>query len=180
MAAGLIHLHNLLRLIIVVAGVVTVVRAFMGASSGKPYVKAPATVFVASLHVQVILGLVLWFGISGITATFRADPGAAMKVALLRFYGVEHSLLMLAAVVVATIGSAKTKRAQGDVAKHKSARLFFTIAMVLLVVGIPWPFRGEGVGRGLFPGMKAAAATSTETPTTTTGRDELPWPKPSH
>ncbi len=180
MAAGLFHLHNLLRLIIVVAGVVVVVRAFMGVSSGKPYAKTPATVFVASLHVQLILGLVLWFGVSGLAATFRADPGAAMKVAALRFYGVEHSLLMLAAVIVATIGSAKTKRAHGDVAKHKTARLFFTIAMVLLVVGIPWPFRGEGIGRGLLPGMKATATATTTTTTTSDVRNEIPWPKPTH
>ncbi|HEY1098037.1 MAG TPA: hypothetical protein VGF99_03875 [Myxococcota bacterium] len=160
MAAGLLHLHNLLRLVIVVAGIVTVVRAFMGVSSGKPYNKTPATVFLASLHVQVILGLIIYFGVSGVAAAFRADPGGSMKIAMLRFFGMEHLLLMLAAVVVATIGSARTRRAQGDVAKHKTARLFFTVAMLLLVAGIPWPFRGDGVGRPLFPGMSSSATVS--------------------
>lgn len=158
MSAGLLHLHNLLRLVIVVAGLVAVVRAFLGASSGKPYNKAPATVFVASLHVQLILGFIIYFATSGLAAAFRADPGGSMKVAMLRFYGMEHVLLMLVAVVVATIGSARTRRAQGDAAKHKTARLFFTIAFVVLMLGIPWPFRGDGVGRGLFPGMAAAAS----------------------
>ncbi len=168
MSAGLLHLHNFLRLVIIVAGLVTVVRAFMGASSGKPYSRTPATVFVASLHVQLILGFVLWFGVSGLAAAFRADPGASMKVASLRFFGMEHTLLMLAAVVVATIGSARTRRAHSEVGKHKTARLFFTITMVLLVLGIPWPFRGDGVGRPLFPGMSSAAVVTTPTPMTTT------------
>ncbi len=161
MGTGLLHTHNALRWVILIAGVIAIVKAILNAQNGKPYQKTAGTVFVASLHLQLILGLVLWAGVSGIVATFRADPGAAMKVAALRFFGVEHSILMIAAVVVATIGSARARRAADDASKNKAARTFFLIAMVLLLLGIPWPFRGDGVGRALFPGMSAPAATST-------------------
>ena len=98
-----------------------------------------------------------------------------MKVAALRFFGMEHLILMIAAVVVATIGSAKARRAADEASKNKTARTFFLVAMVLLVLGIPWPFRGDGVGRGLFPGMKAPVA---EAPPTATTPDAAPVAPP--
>lgn len=166
MSAGLIHLHNVLRWVVLIAGVIAVVRALM--ANGKPYNRVPGTVFMASLHVEVLLGLILYFGVSGLTAAFRADPGAGMKVAMLRFYGVEHLLGMLVAAVLATIGSARARRATTDPARNKAAAVFFGIALLLILVTIPWPFRGDGVGRGLFPGMKAAPAETVTTPTPTT------------
>lgn len=147
-----------------IAGVLAVVKAILNASANKPYSKGPGALFVASLHIELLIGLVLYFGVSGLAATFRVDPGAAMKVAALRFYGMEHLILMLVAVVVATIGSAKARRAADEASKNKTARTFFLIAMVLLMLGIPWPFRGDGVGRGLFPGMKAPVAEAADDP----------------
>ncbi|MDP2345351.1 MAG: hypothetical protein Q8O67_30685 [Deltaproteobacteria bacterium] len=113
--------------------------------------------FLASLHSQVILGLIVYFGISGITQTFLSGPGPAMKDPMLRFYGVEHLIGMLIAAVVATIGSARARRAADDAKKNKTAGVFFAIAMVLILASIPWPFRGKGVGRPLFPGSAPAA-----------------------
>jgi hypothetical protein len=36
--------------------------------------------------------------------------------------------------------------------KYKKAFYFFLIAAILLLAGVPWPFRGEIIGRPLFPG----------------------------
>lgn len=157
MGTGLLHLHNALRWVIVIAGLVAVVKAILNASARKPYQKGPGTVFVAALHVELLVGLILYFGVSGLAAAFRADPGASMKIAALRFFGVEHLVLMLSAVIVATIGGARARRAADEAQKNKTARTFFLIALVLLALGIPWPFRGDGVGRGLMPGMPAPA-----------------------
>src|SRR5687767_133913 len=101
MDAGMMHLHNFLRWVVLIAGLAAVVGYAMGAMKGKPYTKTPGLVFMASLHTQVLLGLFLYFAVSGLAAAFRADPGAAMKVAALRFYGVEHTLGMLVAAVLA-------------------------------------------------------------------------------
>lgn len=161
MSAGLLHLHNFLRWVVLIAGLIAIVRAFMGMNGSKPYNKLPGTIFLASLHTQVLLGLGIYFGISGVVATFLADPGASMKVSMLRFYGVEHLLGMLVAAVLVTIGSARARRAPNDAAKNKAAAVFFSLGMLIIFVSIPWPFRGDGVGRGLFPGMKAPAATTT-------------------
>jgi len=165
MDAGMLHLHNFLRWVVVIAGLIAVVRGIMGRDGSKPYARVPGTVFVASLHVQLILGFIIYFGISGVVAAFRADPGAAMKIPGLRVYGVEHLLGMIVAAILATIGSARARRANGDGAKNKTSSLFFGIALVVIFVSIPWPFRGDGIGRGLFPGMKAPAAETAVPPT---------------
>ncbi len=152
MSVGMLHVHNILRWVVLIAGLIAVVRAVAASSTAKPYSKMPGLIFLGSLHLQVILGLILYFGISGITQAFLSDPGASMKNPMLRFYGVEHLVGMLVAAIVATIGSARTRRAADDAKKNKTAAIFFGIALLLILASIPWPFRGEGVGRGLFPG----------------------------
>jgi hypothetical protein len=160
MEAGLIHLHNALRWVVVIAGVAAVVKAVLHIQAGKPYARGPGVAFMASLHLQLIVGFTIYFGVSGLAATFRADPGASMKVAALRFFGMEHVLMMTIATVVATIGSARAKRGADETTKNKTARTFFAVALVVLALGIPWPFRGGGVGRALFPGMTPPSATA--------------------
>ena len=62
----------------------------------------------------------------------------------------EHSLLMLIAIVVAHIGRSRTKKAATDSAKFKQAALFFGLALLLILAAIPWPFLAAGNGRGWF------------------------------
>lgn len=174
MHTGLLHLHNALRWVILFAGIAAVVRAQLGVSGNTPYRRLPGLIFVTSLHLQLTLGLVLYVGTSPVVKNFLAAPGAAMKDAQLRFFGVEHLAMMVAAVVVATIGSAKARRGANDLAKNKAARTFFAVALVLLVAGIPWPFRGNGVGRPLFPGMTPSAVEQTPATTTTTTSPVVP------
>lgn len=161
MEAGLLHLHNFLRWVVLIAGIVAIVRSFTGIGGGKPYNRTPGIVFMGALHLNVMLGLLLYVAFSGVAATFRADIGAGMKVAMLRFFGMEHAVGMLIAAVLVTIGSARARRASDDAAKHKTAAVFFTLGLLIMLAVIPWPFRGDGVGRPLFPGQRPAAV---ETP----------------
>jgi hypothetical protein len=98
-------------------------------------------------------------------APFIGGAAYALLERGLRVYGVEHLLGMIVAAILATIGSARARRANGDGAKNKTSSLFFGIALVVIFVSIPWPFRGDGIGRGLFPGMKAPAAETAVPPT---------------
>jgi uncharacterized membrane protein len=86
------------------------------------------------------MGFIMYFLSSHITKSALNDFGAAMKNADLRFWAVEHPLMMIIAVVLVTIGRSKSKRATQDVSKHKTAFWFFAIAMLLMLSMIPWPF----------------------------------------
>ena len=101
---------------------------------------------LASTHLQVTIGLLLYVGLSPVTQTAFKDFGAAMKAPVLRFWAVEHIFMMILAAVFATVGNIKSKKADGDAKKHKMALIFFGISFVLLLAGIPWPFR-EALGR---------------------------------
>ena len=139
-------LHSLVRWAIVIIGVVAVVRAFMGWRGGKPWAQLDdrlGLIFTSVMDLNLLLGLLLYFALSDITKAAFRDFGAAMSDPGLRFFAVEHILIMIIAVVVAHIGRSRSKKAASDAGKHKQAAIFFTLAMVLVLLAIPWE-------RGLF------------------------------
>jgi len=71
-----------------------------------------------------------------------------MKNAISRFWAVEHVFTMLIAIILITIGHRKYKKTL----KPSPTRSLYVIALILILLAIPWPFRA-GIGRPLFPGM---------------------------
>jgi hypothetical protein len=146
-------LHSLVRWAIVIVGIVAIVRAFMGWRGGKPWAQLDdrlGLAFTSIMDLNLLLGLLLYFVLSPITTGALRDMGAAMGNSALRYFAVEHILIMIIAVVVAHIGRSRSKKAATDTGKHKQAAIFFTAAMVLVLLAIPWPFLSAGAGRGWF------------------------------
>jgi hypothetical protein len=56
------------------------------------------------------------------------------------FFGLIHLILMLIAIVILTIGSALAKRQETDEQKFRTMLVWFSIALLLIFVAIPWPF----------------------------------------
>ena len=75
-----------------------------------------------------------------------------MKNATYRFWVIEHSLMMLIAVALISIGRGAAKKNIPDVSKHRRGFWFFLIALIVILAAVPWPGR-EGIGRPLLPGM---------------------------
>jgi uncharacterized membrane protein YozB (DUF420 family) len=145
-----IFLHSILRWLVLVFAVLAIVRSWQ--ARGGAYTKAhrtSSTLFVATLHTNVVLGLVLYFLLSPTTQLAFSDIGAAMKTSALRFFLVEHAVGMLLAVVIATIGSAKIKRGKTDEEKHGRTLAYYGITLLLIFGSIPWPF--YKAGRPLLP-----------------------------
>jgi hypothetical protein len=72
-----------------------------------------------------------------------------MKDPYNRFFTMEHLSLMLIAWLLVHLGRVSVKRATTDIAKHKKMLLFFGVALVLILISIPWPFR-QLIGKPLF------------------------------
>jgi NADH:ubiquinone oxidoreductase subunit 2 (subunit N) len=96
---------------------------------------------MVSLHIQLVIGLILYF-----TSEKVKFVEGWMGNKVLRFYGMEHILLMILAIVLVTIGHAKAKRASEPSKKHKTILLFYAIGLILIIASIPWPFRQLGAG----------------------------------
>ncbi len=142
MLNGLIHAHSGLRWIVLILLLAAIFKSLMKWRSNVGYSESDrkTNLFaMISMHIQLLLGLAL-FSMSG-----RVDF-SQMKDAMFRFFSVEHTTMMLIAIVFVTIGHAKSKKTTDDAKKHKTIFIFYLIALLLVLAGIPWPFRGWGNG----------------------------------
>jgi len=53
---------------------------------------------------------------------------------------------MLIAVILIHIGKTQARKAISDKAKHRRTLLFYLIALIIIMISIPWPFRQVGGG----------------------------------
>lgn len=140
METGLVHLHSALRWVLLVLLVASIVRAFTGTRSPKPYagIKKLALFTLISAHLQLVLGLVLYFVNDKHLGWSNPDM---MKTTALRFFTMEHLVMMLLAITLITMGYSGAKRMSDSKRQHKRIFTFFLIALVLILASIPWPFR---------------------------------------
>lgn len=138
----LLATHSLVRWLVLLSLLIAIFRAYKGWLSNKPFSKRDNTVrhWTATIaHIQMSLGILLYI-ISPVIAYFLAHFKNAVHQREFRFFGMEHSLMMLIAVVVITTGSAKAKRVSGDREKFKTMAIWFTIGLFIILTSIPWSF----------------------------------------
>lgn len=146
-------LHSLVRWAVVIFGLVAVVRAFMGWFGKGRWAALDDRLgigFTSALDLNVLFGLLLYFLFSPITTAALGDFGGAMGNPGVRFFAVEHILMMLVALIVAHIGRSRARKATTDLGKFKQTAIFFGVALLLVLAAIPWPFMAVGAGRGWF------------------------------
>ena len=142
MYSGLVHAHSGLRwlaLVLLLAAVFVSISRWQG---NKPFTDGNRKLYLftlISVHLQLVLGLILYF----ISPKVNFD---ALSNKVIRFYTVEHSSIMLLAIVLITVGYSRGKRASSDTQKHRLVGIFYGIGLGLILVGIPWAFRGLGAG----------------------------------
>jgi len=135
----LLTIHSWLRWIVVLLLLFVIIRSFTQLQTGK-YEKIDNILggsMVGFFHLQLLLGLVLYIFLSPATLASFQDFGAAMKNPNLRFWAVEHSLMMILAVVVAQVGRIKIKKATLD-KKQKLTLIYGIITLVFVASRIPW------------------------------------------
>ena len=147
-------LHSLLRWAILIVGVIAVARGVGGLTRHRPWAPADDKAgrwFVALLDLQMLVGLLLYISLSALTAAALRDMGTAMGNPSLRYWAVEHPVGMVIAIAFAHIGRARIRKAPNDAARHRTAVVFFTLALLALLMSTPWP--GTAHGRPLLPGL---------------------------
>ena len=136
--------HSSLRWVLLALLLFVIIRHWLAYVQKKNYSKmdnATAGALVGMAHFQLILGLLLYFGLSPITKTAFADFGAAMKDSTLRLYAVEHFATMFIAVVLIQVGRIVSKKAADDASRFKKMAIYTTIALLLMLSRMPnWNF----------------------------------------
>ena len=94
------------------------------------------TALIGSMHLQIILGLILYFFLSPVTTAPLAEGWIEQKA--LRFYLLEHPLIMFIAIVFAQIGRISTRKATHNKKKLSRGLLFYGISLFLILIRMPW------------------------------------------
>lgn len=140
---ALIHTHSGLRWVVLILLLTAIFRAFARKNSGI-YEKGDKMINLFAMvlvHIQVTLGIIMTF-----TSGKMSYSEGWMKNPMYRFFGMEHILMMVIAAVVLTIGRRKAENAQNLNKRHQIIARWYTIALIIILAGIPWPFRNLGTG----------------------------------
>jgi hypothetical protein len=135
-------LHSLVRWLVLASLLFTIYRAYHGLFTKRTFSRFDNSVrhWTATIaHIQLMIGLLLYF-ISPIINYFLHNYTEAVRQREIRFFGMEHSLMMMIAIVVITIGSAQAKRKQTDMEKFKTMAVWFTVGLLIILTSIPWAF----------------------------------------
>lgn len=138
----LLTIHSLVRWLVLTSLLFAIYRAYNGWFSGNSFSKFDKTVRLITAtiaHIQLGVGLCLYF-ISPIIDYFLHNYKNAVKVGEIRFFGIEHSLMMLIAIIIISIGSVKVKNKSKGNEKFKTMAIWFTIGLLVILISIPWSF----------------------------------------
>lgn len=154
METGMLHLHSVLRYLIILVALWAVVNMAGGLNGKKPFTasdKRPALLFLILMDLQLLVGLFLYFfGPVGFKLIKSSGMSSVMGNDTGRFFAVEHGIGMLIALILVHIGYSATKRNVSDKKKFTKSFWLFFIAFLIILAFVPWPFR-ESLGRGWMP-----------------------------
>jgi len=137
-------IHNLVRWLILLFGFWTLISAISGLASKRDYTSGDSRAnffFMLSMDIQLLIGLILYFGEDWFDRL--KNIGDNMKDTALRFFTLEHALLMLIAWILVHAGRVAVKKVVTPRSKFKRSLIYFGIALLLILIAIPWPFREE-------------------------------------
>ena len=149
MYGAVLLLHSWIRWIALVAGVGVTLAAVRGKVQGESSIADRwAMVAMMALDIQMLVGLILYLGLSPNMQEILNHFGESMRRADTRFWAVEHITAMIAAVALSHVGRVLARKAKDPAAKRTRLLITFGLATLLMVVGMPWP--GRPGGRPLF------------------------------
>ncbi|PPK99942.1 hypothetical protein [Parapedobacter indicus] len=142
MYVTLLALHSLVRWLVLASLLFAIGCAYRGWLANKQFSRFDNSVrhWTATVaHIQLLVGGALYV-ISPIVNHFLHNFKEAVHQRDLRFFGMEHITMMLLAVIMITIGSAKAKRKPTDREKYKTLAIWFTAGLLIILLSIPWAF----------------------------------------
>ncbi len=149
--------HNIMRWIVVLLAVYALVRIFMGVFGKRELTETDRKSLSYSMPSAWTSNCCLGCCSTSSSARSRSKPfgnfGAAMSNSAIRFFAVEHILLMVVAVVLAHVAVIMARRATTSASKFNRAAIWLTLSVLAVLVAIPWQ-------RPLLPQLGACCSSS--------------------
>lgn len=146
----LLNVHSILRWVILVLLLVAIFKSLgAGNKTFDAGHKKTGMFLTIACDIMLLIGLYQWAtGGYGLKAIQANGMGAVMKDSTMRFFAVEHIMMMVIAIILVHVGKSFGKKNIADAKKHKKTALFYILALIVMLAAIPWPFREAGMGRG--------------------------------
>ena len=122
--------------VVLVLLLVAVFTAVIGVSSKKEFTpgsRRAALLGLIGVHIQLLVGLVLYF-----VSPLGKDALPNMKDAAFRLTALEHPAINIVAIILITVGWSAHKRKPDSQQKFKTIAIFYTIGTILILSRIPW------------------------------------------
>jgi len=141
----ILHAHSGLRWVALLFLVLAIFKAFSSKNNPyQPIEKKLGLFTLISFHTQALIGLYLYF-----TSAKVSFIEGFMSEKSTRFFNIEHLVGMVLAIIFVTMAYSMSKKKESALAKRKPIKIWFTIALIIVLASIPWPFR-EGLGGQWF------------------------------
>ena len=153
---GMLHLHSVLRWIILILLLVAIFKNLADRKGAFTETHRKLGLFLMiCADIMLLIGIYQWAtgDTWGLISIKSRGFGDVMKDTVARFYAIEHPTGMLIAIILIHLGYSYGKKSVPDSQKHNRILLFFGLALLIILILIPWPFRVAGAGRHWFPGM---------------------------
>lgn len=132
----LLGLHSGFRYIVLLLLVLALLLAIIGLFGKKNYTETNRKINLFAMiatHTQLLIGLILYFFSPLVN---YSNMGEAMKDTMSRYWTVEHTVMMLFAIILITVGHSRSKKAAQAVNKHRAIALYYGLAILVIVVAI--------------------------------------------
>jgi uncharacterized membrane protein len=139
MYTGLQHTHSGLAYLALLALVLVIIWALVGALSGRDFQEKDRKIALIAFilcHIQLLVGLILYF-VSPLGYSLLAG-GGAMADATARLTALEHPLINILAIVLISVGFIRAKKLESSTAKFRSIYMMYAVGLVLILSRIPW------------------------------------------
>jgi hypothetical protein len=131
-------IHSFLRWALLILLLAVIFKSLQGMMSKRAFTPSDNKInlyLFISAHTQLLVGIILYF-----VSPFVKFGGDSMKDSEIRFFTMEHTTMMLIAIVLITMGRIMSKKAPTDAGKFKRLFWFNFIALLIIFAAIPWPF----------------------------------------
>ena len=155
MYEGILGLHSILRWALIIFLIVNIIRVNVEAGEHFDVLDRKWSLrLLITTHLNLLAAIYLYFfGNHGIIRILYKDNypfEIVMKTSNLRFWVIEHPIMMLTSIILITISHSFSKKNIEPLKKHKIMSILYILALIIILVAIPWPFREVGMGIPYF------------------------------
>jgi hypothetical protein len=132
----LLPIHSLLRWAVLILLLAAIIKSLQGLISKRSFSNSDNKIslfLMISAHTQLVVGILLMIVSPVVQFGNVANPE-------IRFFTMEHSTMMILAIVFITLARILSKKAKTDTGKFRRLFIFCLIALLIIFMAIPWPF----------------------------------------